>query len=88
MDGARMSEDEAEERVAHVMRLALAALCHEGIKPELVLAAAHAEVVAALASTFGGEAAAGCMRRAAERIEGLPAAADAALALARPMGRA
>lgn len=88
MDISERGTSAEEARIGHVMRLAVASLCQEGIDPQLVLAAAHAEIASALVAVYGGAVAARRLRRSADLIEDLPALADSGLILAQPMGRA
>lgn len=64
----------------------------EGLPLPGILAAVHAEILGAIASVYGGDMAADCSRRAAERVAGLPSFEDFAeanpLATMPPRGRA
>lgn len=67
--------------VAHLARL-------HGIPPGLVLAGVHAEVISIIATAYGGDVAAGCAERAADRVRNLPSYEQCELAAMQPMGRA
>jgi hypothetical protein len=81
--------DDQEKRIRQVMQLALARLhVEEGIDLATVLAVSHAEIMALVATAYGGEVARDCLQVAAKQVEGLPSLRDSALARAAPQGRA
>ncbi len=82
-------QSEQAEAVARCVGDLLLRLHHEaGIPLELVMAAAHGQVVTMLASIVGGEVAAERCTNAAELVRPVLSISDAALAAATPHGRA
>jgi hypothetical protein len=81
--------DEAT-RAADAVRGLLLQLHDEGrgLSWPAILAGAHAEIVAAMAAIYGAEEAVARMVNAADRIEGLPSAAQARLVAQEPAGNA
>jgi hypothetical protein len=59
-----------------------------GLPTECLLAGAHAQIVATMAASLGGPKAAQMIRSAADHVEHQPSLHAAALAFARPAGRA
>ncbi len=84
-----MTDDEQIELIAASVRNVAQHLHYfNGIPAPLILAVMHAEVIAMIATTYGGAQAAQSARNAAEKVEGLPSYADCPLAAMQPVGRA
>lgn len=58
------------------------------LDPAAILAGAHAAVVTLMVQSYGGQEAAECFQRAAERVRHIPSLAAVQLAVAEPAGRA
>lgn len=82
-------KDEAT-RAADAVRGLLIELHDEGrgLSWPAILAGAHAEIVAAMVATYGAEEAIARMVNAADRIEGMPSAAQARLMAQEAAGHA
>lgn len=92
-DTANALTDEQVNKVAAGMQMLVAHLVRvEGLPLAAALAAAHAEIITAIASVYGGDMAAHCARAAADRVEDLPSleefVAQNPLAAMTPQGSA
>ena len=84
-----LTEEDAVAAAGLLIRRALARIVAEtGLEADLVLLAAHIESTAGLAELLGGDVAAACADRAAERVRGLPPLPPSGLAAMQPAGRA
>lgn len=80
---------QAAERVALTVQGAIRHLVQiEGVPLDVALSIAHGVVMAEIAASFGGDVAADCAQRAADRVAGWPAIVDGELAAMQPKGRA
>ena len=76
--------DTAADAVRTLCRL----LADQGLAPEAILAGAHAEIVAMMIVSLGGDVAGEAFRRAADRADQLPTLEELKLARATVAGRA
>ena len=79
---------EQHEMVADATRAMVLQLVQAGLPPANVLAVVHAETMALIATTYGGDMAAECATIAAKSLAGLPSYRDKPLAAMPHAGRA
>lgn len=83
-----MSEQDIEDAAKYVGSF-IKAMCEpDGLPVNVVLAGAHAEVVALMVLSLGGTQTAEVLRRSATQIESNPSLSDLSLAMAEPAGQA
>lgn len=80
--------NEAAQNIAEVVGDFLDGLIAEGIPAELVLAGAHAQIIAMMTTRLGGPMTASSCERAADRFRHMPSLDALALLSTPPAGRA
>jgi hypothetical protein len=80
--------EEQHQLVTDATRAMVMQLVQAGLPPANVLAVVHAEIMALIATSYGGDVAAECATIAANSVAGLPSYADSPLAAMPHAGRA
>lgn len=88
MSAFEMQADDFDEACALVRQAFASMATDDGIDPLVILVAAHSEIVTSMCLMMGGAVTAETLLRAAERVRGLPSAAESPLVAMRPAGSA